>query len=104
MDYKDLSFNTITENGTEIQCDILSIVPNEENKNEPYIVFTDYMLDEDGEFVLQFAKMVEEDGQYRLEKVVEKDIIVNIREQLTDDIVSYVNKQVQDNIIWTNEN
>ena len=98
MKYKDLSFDVVNDDGIEVQCDILSIVPNKENKNEPYVVFTDYMLDENDEFVLQFGKVIEEDGEYKLQKETDTNIIRKIREQLTDDIVSYVNKQVQDNI------
>ena len=98
MKYEDLSFDVVNDDGIEVQCDILSIIPNEENKNEPYVVFTDYMLDENDEFVLQFGKVIEEDGEYKLQKETDTNIIRKIREQLTDDIVSYVNKQVQDNI------
>ena len=98
MKYEDLSFEVLNDDGIEVECDILSIVPNENNQNEPFVVFTDYMLDEDDEFVLQFGKVVEENGKYLLERVNDKDTIMKIREQLTDDIVSYVNKQVQDNL------
>ena len=98
MKYEDLSFEVVNDDGLEVECDILSIVPNEENKNEPFVVFTDYMLDENDEFVLQFGKVIEEDGKYLLEKVNDKDTVMKIREQLTDDIVSYVNKAVQDNL------
>ena len=98
MKYKDLSFDVVNDDGIEVQCDILSIVPNKENKNEPYVVFTDYMLDENDEFILQFGKVMEEDGEYKLQKETDTNIIKEIRQQLKDDIVSYVNKQVQDNI------
>ena len=98
MKYEDLSFDTINDDGIEVQCDILSIVPNEENKNEPYVVFTDYMLDENDEFILYFGKIREENGNYLLERVSDKDTVLKIREQLTDDIVSHVNKAIQDNI------
>ena len=98
MKYEDLSFDTINDDGIEVQCDILSIVPNEENKNEPYVVFTDYMLDENDEFILYFGKIKEENGNYQLERVSDKDTVLKIREQLTDDIVSHVNKAIQDNI------
>ena len=55
---KDLSFDIKTQDGEEVTCDILSVVPNEENKNEPYIVFTDYLLDENDEFILHFGKIM----------------------------------------------
>ena len=49
MKYEDLSFTLKDDNGEDITCDILSVVPNEANLDEPYVVFTDYMLDEDDE-------------------------------------------------------
>ena len=98
MNYDDLSFDVVNDDGIEVQCDILSIVPNDDNKNEPYVVYTDYMLDENDEFVLQFGKVIEDNGEYQLQRVTEKDAIMKIREQLTDDIVSYVNKKIQDNL------
>lgn len=97
MNYKDLSFEVTNEEGITLQCDVLSVVPNENNQEEPYVVFTDYLLDENDEFILQFGKLVEENGEYQLVKVEEKDEIQKIREKLTDDIVSYVNKELQDN-------
>ncbi len=39
INYKDLSFTVKNDKGEEIICDVLSVVPNEENKNEPYVVF-----------------------------------------------------------------
>lgn len=98
MKYEDLSFTVTNDDGIEVECDILSVVPNEDNKEEPYVVFTDYMLDEDDEFSLQFGKIVEENGEYALKSINDPAIIKLIREQLTDDIVSYVNEQVQNNL------
>ena len=41
MKYEDLSFSIINDQGIEVECDILSIVPNLENNDEPFVVFTD---------------------------------------------------------------
>ena len=93
---KDLSFDIKTQDGEEMTCDILSVVPNEENKNEPYIVFTDYLLDENDEFILHFGKIMERDGEYQLLGIEDIETIQKIKEQLSDEIVSRVNKQFQD--------
>ncbi len=98
MQYKDLSF-TVNKGGVEIICDILSVIPNEENSNEPYVVFTDYMLDENDEFVLQYGKVVEpEPEEYILQNIEDESIISKIKEALNDDIVNYVNTEIQNNI------
>ena len=98
MKYEDLSFTVKDDDGEDIICDILSVVPNEDNDEEPYVVFTDYMLDENDEFVLQYGKIVEENGEYTLQKVDDPKVVDLIKDGLKDDIVSYVNKAVQDNI------
>ena len=98
LNNKDLSFDVISINGKKITCDVLSVIPNDENKNEPYVVFTDYLLDENDNFILRFGKIVEENGEYRLSGVHDRDTIRKIREQLEDETVSSVNKQFQDSL------
>ena len=96
INYKDLSFDVKNSSGEELTCDILSIVPNEENKNEPFVVFTDYLLDENDDFILHFGKIMEENGEYQLLEIEDIETIQKIKEQLGDEIVSRVNKQFQD--------
>lgn len=96
MNNKDLSFDVKNEDGEEFTCDVLSIIPNEENKNEPYIVFTDYLLDENDEFILHFGKIKEANGEYQLVGIEEKETIQKIKEQLGNETVLSVNKQFQD--------
>ena len=98
MKYEDLSFKITNKDGIETICDITSVVPNEENKEEPYVVFTDYMLDENDEFVMQYGKIIEIDGDYVLKKVEDESVISKIKEALKDDVVAYVNSQVQESL------
>jgi hypothetical protein len=98
MKYDDLSFTVKDNKGNDVVCDILSIVPNDENPKEPYVVFTDYMLDENDEFVLQYGKVVEFNDNYILDAVTDPVIVEKIKNGLTDDIVAYVNEQVQENM------
>ena len=96
MKYEDLSFTVKDEDGNDVICDIVSVVPNENNSDEPYVVFTDYMLDEDDEFVLQYGRVVKENGEYILHSVEDPKEIDLIKDSLKDDIVKTVNKQVED--------
>ncbi len=98
MKYEDLSFTVKNSEGNDVICDIVSVVPNNNNPDEPYVVFTDYMLDENDEFVMQYGKVIEVDGDFVLKTVEDSNVIEMIKEALTDDIVSYVNEQVQENI------
>lgn len=97
MKYDDLSFTIKNKEGLEVICDIVSVVPNEDT-NEPYVVFTDYMLDENNEFVLQYGKLVKVDEEYILKVIEDEEVVALIKEKLQDEIVDYVNKQVQENL------
>ncbi len=96
MKYENLSFDVLDDKGNKIKCDIISVVPNEENDKESYVVFTDYMLDENDEFVMQYGKVIEENGEYTLEKIDDPKIIDLIKDSLKDEIVKFVNTQVVD--------
>ena len=98
MKYEDLSFKVTNDDGIETICDITAVVPNEENKEEPYVVFTDYMLDDNDEFVMQYGKIIEIDGDYVLKKVEDENVVSKIKEALKDEVVEYVNSQVQENL------
>lgn len=97
MKYDDLSFTIKNKEGLDVICDIVSVVPNEET-DEPYVVFTDYMLDENNEFVLQYGKLVKVDEDFVLKVIDDEAIVSLIKEKLQDEIVDYVNKQVQENL------
>lgn len=94
MKYDNLSFSLINNDGEEIVCDILSVIPNEENSNEPYVVFTDYMLDENKKFVTQYGKIVEENDEYTLKEVTDEIVIEKIKNALANDIISYAKDQI----------
>lgn len=96
MKYEDLSFTVKDEDGNDVICDIISVVPNENNSEEPYVVFTDYMLDEDNEFVMQYGKVINENGEYSLQSVEDPKEIDLIKDSLKDDIIQTVNKQVRE--------
>ena len=98
MKYEDLSFTVTDDNGEEVTCDIVSVVPNEQNEDEPYVVFTDYMLDDDDEFVLEYGKLVKEGEDYKIIRIDDPREIELIRDGLKDDITAYVNQAVQDNL------
>jgi len=58
MKYEDLSFNAINKDGIEVICDILCVVSNEKNSEEPYVIYTDYTMDEHDEFIKQYGKII----------------------------------------------
>lgn len=97
MKYEDLSFTIKNKEGLDVICDIVSIVPNDDG-DEPYVVFTDYLMDENDEFIMQYGKLVKVDDDYVLKVVDDEKVIELIKEKLQDEIVDYVNKSVQENL------
>ena len=97
MKYEDLSFTLKNKDGLDVICDIVSVVPDEETE-ETYVVFTDYLLDENNEFIMQYGKLVKIDDEYVLKVIDDENVIKMIKEKLQDEIVDYVNKSVQENL------
>ena len=98
MKYEDLSFNVKNEDGTEIGCDILSVIPNDENPEQPYVIFTDYTFDANDEFKEYYGKIIEINGEYTLQNITDEKVIEKIKEGLNDEVVKYVNDQIQENL------
>ena len=98
MKLEDLSFTTVNKDGIEMICDILTVVPNPENKEEPYVIYTDYTLDDNDEFVNSYGKIVEDNGEFVLRTITDEKTINIIMREAEDEVVKYVNKEIQDNI------
>lgn len=98
MKREDLSFKTKDENGEEVINDILSVIPNSKNSDEPYVVYTDYDLDDNDEFIKHYAKLVKTNDQFSLLTNLTEEEIKYINNSLEDEIVKYVNDTIGDNI------
>ena len=69
----DKSFQIIDENGNLINCEIICIVPNEEDSTSSYIVYTDFKT-ENG-YKLLCGELKETDGSYTINKITDDTII-----------------------------
>ena len=98
MKYEDLSFTTTNKDGLEVICDILAVIPNPTNNEEPYVIYTDYTLDENDEFVKQYGKVIEVEGEFVLKTIEDEKTIELIKHEAEDETVKYVNEQIQENI------
>ena len=97
MKYEDLSFE-IEENGMTLKCDILEVVPNKNNSDEPYVIYTDYSLDDNDEFKEKYDKLVSNNGNYYIEVNLSSDEIQFIEESRDNEIIHYVNDIINENI------
>lgn len=98
MKYEDLSFNIIYENGEELINDITAVVVDEKNEEEPYVTFTDYTLQDDGEFNTYYGKLTKKGDEYTLNRNLTYDEIGYIKRNLNEEITKYVNDTIQDNL------
>ena len=76
----DKKFEIIDDKGNKIQCEIIKLVPNDEDSEKPYIIFTDF------EEIL-CGKLIEKDGIYTVNKITEDYIVDYLKEQLSDEII-----------------
>ena len=98
MKYEDLSFTTKNEAGEELINDIIGVIPNKNNSEEPYVIFTNYELDATGEFINQYGRLVKENDSFGLETNLKKSEIDYIEESMKDEIVKYVNDTIEENL------
>lgn len=98
MNYNSFSFNTVDKNGNEFINDIISIIPNEKNDEEPYVIFTDYTLDTNDDFIKQYGKLVKEKDVYYIDTNLSDKEIEYIKEQSEEDIIKYVNDALEENL------
>lgn len=98
MKYENMSFKAEDEDGNLITYDILSVVPNEEDEESPYVIFTDYMLEDDDDFIMQYGKIIKQGDDFAVQPIFDKLLIDRIKVESQDVVTNYVNNQVQSNI------
>ena len=76
--------------------DIISVIPNEKNSEEPYVVFTDYTLDENDEFIKKYGKLIKEKDNYYLKADLEQSELYYIEKQSKEEIIQYVNSAIEE--------
>ena len=95
MDIEDLSFE-VEIDGKIYKCDVLEVIPNSKNSDEPYVVYTNYDLDENDEFLKFYGRLTEENDQFNIETNLTEEEMNYIDITREDEIVKYVNDSIQD--------
>lgn len=75
----------IIKDGKTIDCEIISLLPNPEDENSPYIVYTDF--DTSNGYKLLCGQLIEDEEGYIINKITEDYIIDELKTKLNDDIV-----------------
>jgi hypothetical protein len=82
----DKKFAIIDDAGNEIECEIIKLIPNHENEEEPYIIYTDFNV-ENG-YKMLCGQLIEKDGIYTINKIKEDYIIDYLKEELSDEMIA----------------
>ncbi len=94
MNIDDLSFE-IEDGGRVYKCDVLEVIPNKDNKDEPYVVYTNYDLDDDDNFIKRYGKLVMIDGEFNINTELSREEMKYIDITREDEIVKYVNETIE---------
>ena len=78
----------IIDNGKEIECEIIKIIPNYEEEDKPYIIYTDFKFNNG--YKLLCGKLIEQNGIYTINKIEEDYIIDYLKEELSDEIINQI--------------
>ena len=64
----DYSFTIINDQGMEVKCDLISVI-NDNETDQVYLVYTDYLLTKTNKFRILISELVEKEDNYILQDV-----------------------------------
>ena len=67
-DIEEYSFTIVNDQGMEVKCDLISII-NDNETNQTYVIYTDYLLTKTNKFRVLISELVEKNGDYILQDV-----------------------------------
>lgn len=67
----EYNFTIINKEGIEVICDVISIISDDESRI--YLLYTDYLLDNDGNFRLLASELVQSQNDFILKEIEDKD-------------------------------
>lgn len=76
------SFHIFREDGKSIDCQIVSIINNPSDINNPYIIYTD-----DSKDTLLCGQLIEVCGVYTINNIKDNSVLEILKENLTNDIL-----------------
>lgn len=78
MEIEDYSFTIINDQGMEVKCDLISIITDNDT-NQIYVVYTDYLLTKTNKFRILISELVNENGDYILKDINDKEKVEEIK-------------------------
>jgi uncharacterized protein YrzB (UPF0473 family) len=74
----DYSFTIINDQGIEVTCDVISLI-NDNDTNQLYVVYTDYLLTKNNKFRILVSELVEDNYNYILKDINDEEKIEEIK-------------------------
>lgn len=74
----DFSFTILDNVGKEVKCDIISLITDNET-NQTYVVYTDYMLTPLNKFRILVSEIVCDKGEYILKDLEDEEKLEEIK-------------------------
>lgn len=75
---EDYSFTIVNDKGIEVKCDLISVI-SDNDTNQVYVVYTDYLLTKANKFRILISELVEENNDYILRDVANPDKLEEIK-------------------------
>lgn len=67
----EYSFTIINNEGIEVTCDVVSMITDEQSRI--YLLYTDYLLDDKGNFRLLASELVQSENDFILKDIGDKE-------------------------------
>ena len=68
---QEYSFTVINKEGIEVTCDVVSMIADKDSRI--YLLYTDYLLNDNGEFRLLASELVQNNDDYILKDIENED-------------------------------
>jgi len=68
---EEYSFTVINKEGMEVTCDVLSMITDKDSRI--YLLYTDYLLDDNGNFRLLASELVQKKEGFLLQDIEDKE-------------------------------
>jgi uncharacterized protein YrzB (UPF0473 family) len=82
MNEEEYSFTIINKEGLEVTCDVLSIISDDDSR--VYLLYTDYILDDNGNFRVLASELVQDKDQFTLEDIKDEEKLKALLESSKD--------------------
>ena len=68
---EEYSFTIINKEGMEVTCDVISMITDD--KSRIYLLYTDYLLDDTGNFRLLASELVQNKNEFLLKDIEDRE-------------------------------